>query len=136
TKGFFPGKLHFSSRTAKNERTRILYPLRHGFTLCKDCCTFRQSVLDMALNLFDGRMIDHRPDSDTQLSAITHLHRPDALAELFSKGIIDPSLNQNAVGADTGLATIAEFRNHRTFNRHIEISIVKHDERRIASQFE
>ena len=45
-------------------------------------------------------------------------------------------LYQEAVSADTGLAGIAEFTDHRAFYRALYIGIVKHDKGRVAAQFQ
>ena len=45
-------------------------------------------------------------------------------------------MSVHAVGADAGLAAVAELAGERTFDGFVQIGIVKHDKRRVAAQFQ
>ena len=66
--------------------------------------------------------------------AIADLHRGDGLGQLLDKGVMDARLHVEPVGADTGLAHIAELGDHRAFDGRIEIGIVEDDEGRVAAK--
>ncbi len=90
----------------------------------------------MAFNLVDGGGIDHRSNRDAGFRPRTHLHRIDAGLQLGSEGVVDARLHENAVGADAGLAAIAELGRKRAFNGKVEIGIVEDDEGCIAAKLE
>ncbi len=90
----------------------------------------------MCLDLGDGLRFDHWADDDAWFCAIADLEFLDLGRELFSELVVDPALHIDAVGADTGLARIAVFGNHGTVDGGVQISIVEHDERRIAAKFQ
>ena len=60
----------------------------------------------------------------------------DRLGELVGKRVVDAVLNQEAVGADAGLAGVAVLRRHGALHRRVEIGVVEDDERRVAAEFE
>ncbi|MNX91558.1 hypothetical protein D3C86_1236460 [compost metagenome] len=90
----------------------------------------------MGADLGDGRLVDHRADGDPRFRAGADPHGIDAIRQFFREGVVNTRLDENAVGADAGLAAIAEFRNESAFNGEIEIGIVENDEGRIAAQFQ
>ncbi|NSX89162.1 helix-turn-helix transcriptional regulator [Agrobacterium tumefaciens] len=90
----------------------------------------------MGADFRDRRLVDHRANGDARFRSGANAHGVDAIRQLLRKGVINAGLHQNPVGADAGLATVAEFRNQRAFNGKIEIGIVEHDEGRIAAQFQ
>jgi hypothetical protein len=90
----------------------------------------------MGADLRYGRLIDHWADGHTGLRAGTDPHGINAIRQFFCKGVINACLNENAVGADAGLPTIAELRNERAFHGQIEIGIVENDKGRVAAQFQ
>src|SRR5438132_7414336 len=56
--------------------------------------------------------------------------------QFLSKGIINAGLDVKPVRANAGLTGIAVFGNNRPFDCSIQISIVKNDKRRVASEFQ
>ena len=56
--------------------------------------------------------------------------------ELFDECVVDLVLGIDAVGADAGLAHVAVFRDHRAFDRGIDIGVVEHHERRVAAELQ
>ncbi len=74
------------------------------------------------------------PRCDAIVKAVADLHLADRGLQLFGEGVIDARLHVNPVGADAGLAVVAEFAQDRAFDGCIQIGVVKHDERRVAAQ--
>ncbi len=72
----------------------------------------------------------------TRFELVGNLHRPGGFDKPLGKRVIDAVLHEDAVGAHTGLAGIPIFRGDRTFDRHLDVGVVKDDERRVAAQFE
>ena len=57
-------------------------------------------------------------------------------ASFSDEVVVDAVLHVDAVGADAGLAHVAELRDHRALDRGIEIGVVEDDERRVAAELE
>ena len=93
-------------------------------------------VRDVLLDLVDRFHVDQRPLRHALLGAVADLHRRDLLRQLLDELIVDLVLGVDAVGADAGLAHVAIFRDHRAFDRGIDIGVVEHHERRVAAEFE
>ena len=70
------------------------------------------SVLDVAVDLLDGG-VDHRADLDAGGGARADLHRPHPRRQPLGEGVVHAPLHQDAVGADAGLAAVAELRGDR-----------------------
>jgi hypothetical protein len=72
--------------------------------------------------------VDERPDHRTRLEPVGDLHRTGSLGEPLGERIINAVLNQDAVGAHTGLAGIAIFRGGGALDGHLDIGVVKDDD--------
>jgi hypothetical protein len=59
----------------------------------------------------------------------------DAAASLAHERVVDAGLGKEAVGADAGLAGIAEFRGDGALDGTIDVGVVEDDERRVAAEF-
>ena len=84
----------------------------------------------MASPLISGPMVDVASPSrrDDELCDSV-LQRGDELVE-------DAGLHEDAVGADAGLARVAELRRHRARDRLLEVGVIEDDERRVAAELE
>ena len=87
----------------------------------------------MRLDLLDCFGVDERPDHRARFEPVGDLHRPGGLGEPLGKGVIDAVLHQNAVGAHTSLAGIPVFGRDCSLDRHLDVGVVKDDERRVAA---
>jgi hypothetical protein len=87
-----------------------------------------------ASTLLDRLHVDQRADHRARLEPIGNLHRAGGLGPL-GEGVVDAVLHQDTVGADAGLAGVAVFRGDGALDRHLDIGVVKDDERRVAAQF-
>ena len=58
------------------------------------------------------------------------------LREAGGEGVVDAVLHQDAVGADAGLAGVAELAGQGAGHRLIEIGVVEHDEGGVAAQLQ
>lgn len=56
--------------------------------------------------------------------------------QLCYEFVIDTDLNEESVGADTGLPAVPELGSHGTGHSEIEIGGVEHDERSVATQLQ
>ena len=90
----------------------------------------------MTFDLLDGRRIDHRANLDPGLCPRANFQRFDPRGQRGDEGVVNARLNRDPVGADAGLAAIAELRGHRAFNGGLQIGVVENDERRVAAQLE
>ena len=73
---------------------------------------------------------------DTCFHAIANLEACHCADQFVGERVIDLVVHVEAIGADTGLPDIAEFGGQCTFYHSIQISVIKHDKRRIAAQFQ
>ena len=89
----------------------------------------------MLLHLFHGGFVDQGAGCRARFQAIANRQLLHGGRQLLCKGVINARLHIDAVGANAGLAVVAELGNHRTFDGLIQIGIVKHDEGRVAAQF-
>lgn len=96
----------------------------------------RYRIRDVALDLLDGLLVDQRPLRHAGLGAVADLHRRHFPGQLLDELVVDAVLRVEPVGADTGLAHVAIFRDHRAIDGGIDIGIVEHHERRIAAELE
>lgn len=101
-----------------------------------DRCTLGERVLDVAVDLGDGGLVDHRADRKVFVRAGADLHRINPWRALFGETPVDAGLYQDPVGARTALPATAELRDDRAFDGKIKIGIVEHDERRVAVEFQ
>ena len=93
----------------------------------------RLTIGDVILDLGDGFFVDQRALIDTIVHAVADLELRHAGGEFFSELIVYALLNEQAIGADAGLAGIAELGNDRAFDGRIQIGIIKHHEGRVAA---
>ena len=93
-------------------------------------------IFDMAADFFKSLLVNQRPLFNTIAGARPNGHAGRLFSKPFGKGIINAVLNKNPVCTNTCLASIAEFGQHRTFDSDIQIGIIKHQQRRVATQFE
>ena len=76
------------------------------------------------------------PCGDPGRRPVAHVKLRHGLGEFGDEGVVDLVLGVDAVGADAGLAHVAEFRHDRALDRGLDIGVVEHDERRVAAEFE
>mmetsp|Transcript_59426 Transcript_59426/g.140466 ORF Transcript_59426/g.140466 Transcript_59426/m.140466 type:complete len:548 (-) Transcript_59426:2329-3972(-) len=96
----------------------------------------RNGVGDMGLHLLQRLLVDQRADVDARLEAVARPQRRNPGRKLLQEGVVDACLHIDAVGADAGLAGIAVLAGDGAFDGRIEVCIVKHDEGRVAAQFQ
>jgi ParB family chromosome partitioning protein len=114
--------------------SKKLPPCAARFAAQDDLGALLDGVGNVRLDLLDRLHVDQRPDHRARLEAVGDLHRAGGLGEALGKGVIDAVPHQDAVGADAGLAGIAVFRGDRVLDRHLDVGVVKDDERRVAAE--
>ena len=95
-----------------------------------------QGILDMLHDLVGGTAIDQGGLGHAIVHAIAYVHGFDGDLELVHEGIMHAVLYQEAVNTHAGLAGVAEFAGHGALHRLVQIGIIKHDEGRIAAEFQ
>ena len=92
-------------------------------------------VGDMLLDLGDRLVVDQRALLHAVLRRpLPTLSLPAAAASLLGESVVDAGLDVEAVGADAGLAGVAELGGDRALDRAVEVGVVEDDERRVAAQ--
>ena len=89
----------------------------------------------MLAHFVGGFGVDERAKVGALFKAVANLHLAHPVLQLGRECVIDACLHIDPVGADTGLAVVAELAHDGTLDRRIEIGVVKDDERRVAAQF-
>ena len=64
------------------------------------------------------------------------LSLPTAAVSLATKRVVNAVLGVDAVGADAGLAHVAEFGLDRALDGGVDMGVVEDDERRVAAELE
>ena len=95
---------------------------------------FGQGIGHMLLHFGDCVGVDQRPQVGAGLQPVAHFHLCHPRRQFFGKRVINARLHIDAVGADAGLAVVAELAHDRAFYGCVQIGIVKHDKGRIAAQ--
>ena len=85
-------------------------------------------VLDVALDLVDRGGLDQRPLLDAGLVAGADLERLDRLGELRRERVVDAVLDVDPVGADAGLAAVAELAGDGALDRGVDVGVVEDDQ--------
>ncbi|MCY1517587.1 hypothetical protein D9M68_522750 [compost metagenome] len=98
--------------------------------------TLGQGIVDVPGDLAHCRGIDQRTDGDSGLHSIADPEFAHLLHQARSEALVNAILHQDSIGADAGLAGVAELALHDPGNRLFEVRIVEHDEGRIATQLE
>ena len=97
---------------------------------------FLQRVGDMRLDLLDRLLVDERSLRHAGRRPVADLELGDGVRELRDEGVVNAGLRIDAVGADAGLAHVAEFGDDRALDRGVDMGVVEHDERRVAAELE
>ena len=88
------------------------------------------------LDLRERVGVDQRALLHAPLEARADLQLRRLFGEALDEGVVDLRVRVEAVGADTRLAGVAVLGEERTFDGRVEVGIVEHDERRVATEFE
>ena len=94
-----------------------------------------RDVVQMLFHLLDRVFVDQRPGGNAVAEPVADIQLGHRFGQLGGERVINAGLHVDPVGADAGLAVVAEFAQHRAFDRGVEIGIVEDDERRVAAQF-
>ena len=94
-----------------------------------------QGVGDMLLDLLDRVGIDQGTGGGAVLQAVAHGQLVHGAGEALRELVINARLHVDAVGADAGLAVVAELGGHGAFHRRIQVRVVEDDEGRVSAQF-
>ncbi|MNM43982.1 hypothetical protein D3C81_548730 [compost metagenome] len=90
----------------------------------------------MFLNLGDSLAVDQRASGGAFFQAVTDLQLGNCSGQLLGERVVDAVLHVDTVGADAGLAVVAVLGDDRAFDGLIQVSVVEHDERRVAAQLQ
>ena len=93
-----------------------------------------ERVLEVIAHLVDGRSLDQRPEIGAVRETVADTQLFDRDLQALGELVIDALLHIDPVGADAGLAVVAELALDRAFDRRIQIGVVEHDEGGVAAQ--
>src|SRR5258708_519806 len=102
----------------------------------EDFCSFGLGVADVAFDFLDGGFVKERTVGGAGFGAGSGLERSDGGGEFGGEGIVDAVLDEDAVGADAGLAGVAILGGDGAFDGGIEVGVFKNDEGGVAAEFE
>ncbi|MNS69231.1 hypothetical protein D3C72_1025370 [compost metagenome] len=87
-------------------------------------------------NLAHRRCIDQWADGGICVQAIADLEFAHLLHQALGEALVNPILHQDPVGANAGLASVAELAEHDAGHCLFQISVVEHNEWRVTAQFQ
>ncbi|MEH0631366.1 hypothetical protein QBA36_41655 [Streptomyces stelliscabiei] len=102
--------------------------------LADDDGTTGHGVLDEAADLVHRAGVGQRAELGVLPVRSTHTDGGDPFAQRRGERVGDSLLDQEPVGADTGLAPQPHLRDHRFTDREVEVGVVEDQERRVAAQ--
>ncbi len=101
-----------------------------------DPAPFRESIGNMFLDLGERLGIDQGPLIRRAFEPVSHAQSRHRRHQFGCESVVHRTLHQQPVGAHAGLAGIAILAGDGARDRRIEIGVLEHDERRVASQLE
>ncbi len=133
-KGFFAGAQHVGTGVGQHGGLEKL--ALEALAAGHQRAAFGQRIGHVAFHFLQRGLFNQRALRDTGLKAVAHLERAHFGGKLLDKGVVNAVLHINPVGADASLAGVAVFAGHGAVHRAVQVRIVKHDEGRIAAEFQ
>ncbi|KAG0933890.1 hypothetical protein G6F31_016217 [Rhizopus arrhizus] len=96
----------------------------------------RGGVGHQARHLVDCALVDQRALRHAVFQPAAHFHAADLGQQLGVERVYHAGVHVDAVGAYAGLAGVAELGQHQPLHRLVQVSVLEHDERRVAAQFQ
>ncbi len=93
-------------------------------------------IAHMSLDLRQRRRIDERALQRAILDTGRNLHGRDGLGERPGVAVVNAVLDEDAIGAYTGLPCVAEFGSDRTAHGLVDIGVVEDNQRSVTAEFE
>src|SRR5690554_1831279 len=90
----------------------------------------------MAFHLIETGFVNERTKINITCNTIPNRHFVHPLRELFTEGVYDLLMNKNPVCAHTGLATAPKLVSNQVICSSVQIRILKHNKRCVATQFQ
>ena len=90
----------------------------------------------MLLYFVHRRRIDQGPGSHSLVQSVARHQRCDGRRQLARKRVIHRVVYVEAIGADTGLAVVAELGHQGALHGGVQIGVVENDEGRVATQLQ
>src|SRR5690554_4447535 len=107
---------------------------RMGGAAAQQAPALGHGVVHVALHLVDGGLVDQRADHHARLATVTHRHRRDLRGQGLDEGVVDPLLDQEAVGADAGLTGVTVLGGDGPGHGGVEVGIVEDDKGSVAAE--
>ena len=95
-----------------------------------------KGVFHVALHLIKPGFVDQRAEVNVFRQTITHGHAIDPVGKFLTEFIHHFLVNENPVGADTGLAAAPELVGDQVISSGIQVRIVKDNKRCITTQLQ
>ncbi|AOI94321.1 hypothetical protein WS66_00855 [Burkholderia sp. LA-2-3-30-S1-D2] len=96
----------------------------------------RERIVDQCVTALDRAHVDDRAENHRAVSRIAERQRTRAHGEPLDEFIGDLFVDDNALGRHADLPRIGECTEDCRIDRSVNVRIVKHDERRLAAEFE
>ena len=95
-----------------------------------------ERVSDVGFDFLEGAFVDERTLLRDAGEAVADCEGASFFREEFGELVVDAVLHIDAVGADAGLAGVAEFRDDGAGDGGFDVGIVEDEEGRVAAEFE
>src|SRR5690606_13349221 len=96
----------------------------------------RDGLVDPRLDADRRVLVDHRPDVDALLERIADAARLDLRQQLLGEGLLDASLDEDALHADAVLPAVDDAAANAARRRVVEIGVLGDDHRAVAAELE
>lgn len=107
----------------------------HRFAACQQPTAVVERISDMSDRLGDRAIVEQRGLVAWAIETSADLQGRNAGGQRCNEAIINPNLDEKAVGAHAGLVCVAKFRSNFTFHCCVEIGIVEDTERSVDTKF-
>ena len=137
TESLFAGAGHAGVSTCQHRGCKVVgTQCRQAHAAGQHDSATRYGVLHVAFDLLNGARIDHRADLRCRIAGRADLQCGHTGHQQCGKAIVHGLVHEHAVGADAGLAAVAEFGGHQAFDGGFKVGIFEHDEGRIPAKLQ
>src|SRR3954469_3385732 len=125
---------HLGRRAGDDRRLEEGVAERMAVAAGDDLAALLDRVGDVLLDLGDRLVVDQRALLHAVLEAVADLELSGRGGKPLGESIVDAVLDEEAVGADAGLAGVAVLRSDGAFDGAVEVGVVEDDEGGVAAE--